>query len=201
MPLNAFDQELLASNLLGATTLEALYEKERLLVSVKMASLQNNPIEGQLDYTHLKAIHKYLFSEVYSWAGQDRYEANITAKFGKGSTLFTPYDKLPEVSKSLFDALKDEAYFKGQSKEILVESMATFMNGLNILHPFREGNGRVQRIFMQYLANNAGYSLRFDAVTSHEMVRASIEGVHGNLLPWIEIFSNSLSTPITKVEK
>ena len=52
MPLNAFDQELLASNLLGATTLEALYKKERLLVSAKMASLQNNPIEGQLDAFH-----------------------------------------------------------------------------------------------------------------------------------------------------
>jgi cell filamentation protein len=192
MTLNSFDKELISSNLLGATNLEELHRKEKLLTNTKMLSIQENPIEGNLDYVHLKAIHKFLFSEVYSWAGQDRYDAHITAKFGKDTTLFTPYEKLPSVSKILFDALSDEKYFKGQDKIKFIESASTFMNGLNILHPFREGNGRVQRIYMQYLAKNAGYELNFENISSEEMVQASIEGAQGNLLLLKEIFTKSL---------
>jgi len=192
MPLNSFDKELISSNLLEATNLTELHRKEKLLTNTKMLLLQENPINGNLDYMHLKAIHNFLFSEVYSWAGKDRYDANITAKFGKDSTLFTPYEKLPSVSKMLFDALKDENYFKGQTKVEFIESASIFMNGINILHPFREGNGRVQRIFMQYLANNAGYELNFEKISSEDMVQASIEGAQGNLISLSEIFTKSI---------
>ena len=192
MSLNSFDEELIASNLLGATNLQELHRKEKVLTNTKMLLLQSNPIEGNLDYDHLKDIHHFLFSEVYSWAGQDRYDANITAKFGKDTTLFTPYDKLPKVSQVLFDALRDENYFKGQAKDEFINSASIFMNGLNILHPFREGNGRVQRIFMQYLANNAGYMLNFEHLTVEEMVEASIHGAKGSLILLREIFMKSI---------
>jgi len=192
MSLNSFDKELIDSNLLGATNLHELYQKERLLTNTKMLLLQDTPIEGTLDYKHLKKIHHFLFLEVYSWAGKDRYDANITAKFGKDKTLFTPYEKLPYVAKILFNALKDEDYFKGQDKNEFIQSISIFMNGLNILHPFREGNGRVQRIFMQYLANNAGYVLNFEQITAKEMVESSIQGAKGNLLLLKKIFTKSL---------
>ena len=194
MPLNSFDQELISSNLLGATNLKELHRKEKLLTNTKMLLLQENPIDGNLDYRHLKVIHNFLFSEVYSWAGKDRYDANITAKFGKDTTLFTPCEKLPSVSKILFDSLRDENYFKGQTKVEFIESASTFMNGLNILHPFREGNGRVQRIYMQYLAENAEYELNFEKISSEEMVQASIEGAEGNLSLLKEIFTKSIYT-------
>ena len=189
---NEFDKELLSSSLLGVRTLKELYEKEKNITNVKMIMLNIEPIEGELDYRHLKEIHYFLFKEVYSWAGKDRYEANIGAKFGKGKTLFTPYEKLPMVSTLLFNALKDETYFKYQDKETFTKSASSFMNGLNILHPFREGNGRVQRIFMQYLATNAGYSLNFRNITYEEMRMASIKGANGNLVLMQRVFSKAL---------
>jgi len=192
MPENSFDKELIASNLLGATNLQELHQKEKVLTHTKMLMLKNKPIKGSLDYKHLKDIHRFLFSEVFTWAGQDRYDAHITAQFGKGSTLFTPYEKLPLVSKILFDTLKNENYFKGQNKEDFIESAAIFMNGLNILHPFREGNGRVQRIYMEYLANNAGYLLNFQGVTAEEMVTASIMGANGDTSLLEKIFSKAI---------
>jgi cell filamentation protein len=190
--LSEFDKELLASNLVKATTLEQLYNKEKILTSAKMIALNAMPIVGQLDYQHLKDIHRFLFEDVYSWAGQDRYEANITATFGKGTTHFTPYDKLPLVSAALFDALKDEAYFKGQTLDTFIKSAASFMNGLNILHPFREGNGRTQRVFMEYVSQNAGYVLNFCDITAYEMIKASIVGAQGNIYLMEEIFRKSL---------
>ncbi len=192
MPENSFDKELIASNLLGATNLQELHQKEKVLTHTKMLMLKDKPIKGSLDYKHLKDIHRFLFAEVFTWAGQDRYDAHITAQFGKGSTLFTPYEKLPLVSKILFDTLKNENYFKGQNKEDFIESAAIFMNGLNILHPFREGNGRVQRIYMEYLANNAGYLLNFQGVTAEEMVTASIMGANGDTSLLEKIFSKAI---------
>jgi len=187
-----FDRELLASNLLEAKTLEQLYEKEKILTNAKMIALENNSIVGYLDYSHLKNIHRYLFSDVYIWAGKDRYEADISADFGKGTTHFTSHDKLPEVSKLLFDALKDEKYFQGQDKNKFAKSAAVFMNGLNILHPFREGNGRVQRIFMEYVAKGAGFKLSFKNITAEEMLKASIVGAKGNVYLMEQIFRKSL---------
>jgi len=126
---NSFDKELLSSNLLGATNFEELYKKEKLLTNTKMIILEERPIGGHLDYQHLKSIHYFLFSEVYTWAGKDRYEANITAQFGKERTLFTSYEKLSSVSEGLFNALKEEKYFVGQVKIEFIKSISLFMNG------------------------------------------------------------------------
>ena len=189
---NSFDKELLDANLIGAKSLDELYEKESLLVGVKLAKIVYKPIDGALDYQHLKAIHKYLFEDIYTFAGLDRYEAKIFAKFGKGSTIFTPYEKIPKVSKTLFDALKDENYFKNQSKEEFIKSMAIFMNGLNLLHPFREGNGRTQRVFMQYLAIYNGYQLNFNDIDSQEMTMASVYGARGDMRLLEKIFQKGL---------
>ena len=88
--------------------------------------------------------------------------------------------------------MKDEDYFKGQTKEDFIESVSIFMNGLNILHPFREGNGRVQRIYMEYLATNAGFVLSFQNITADEMVAASIKGAKGDTSLFKRIFTKSI---------
>lgn len=93
----------------------------------------------------------------------------------------------------MFEALQDEVYFKGQTLDTFTKSAASFMNGLNILHPFREGNGRTQRIFMEYVAQNAGYVLSFRDISAHEMIKASIVGAQGNIYLMEEIFRKALS--------
>ena len=188
-----FDRELLSTNLLGATTLKALNKKEKIVTNAKMIVLHNNPILGDLDYAHLKEIHRFIFEDVYTWAGKDRYESGVVAVFAKGTTLFTAYEKLPAASEGLFNALKNEAFFQGTNIETFAKNAAIFMNGLNILHPFREGNGRVQRIFMEYAAQGAGYRLSFHKVSTQEMIQASIEGAKGQTLRMEKIFRHSLT--------
>lgn len=67
------------------------------------------------------------------------------------------------------------------------------MNGLNILHPFREGNGRVQRIFMEYVAKEAECTLSFKNITAQEMIKASINGAKGNVSAMVDIFHKSIT--------
>ena len=178
--LNDFDKELLSSNLLGAKNITELQEREKLISEIKTIEIKLSPLDGEFDYTHLKAIHRYIFEDIYSWAGLDRYEIDILGTFRKGNTLFTSGENLPMVAKTLFDALKEENYFCDLSKNEFIESLAIFMNGLNILHPFREGNGRVQRIFIEMLAQNAGFDLNLSVVSKDIMIQASIQGAKGN---------------------
>ena len=51
---------------------------------------------------------------------------------------------------------------------------------LNKLHPFREGNGRTQRLFLDAVAQQAGHELHFDVASRERMVQASVEANDGN---------------------
>lgn len=74
----------------------------------------------------------------------------------------------------MFNQLRLENYLQGLNQEDITQRLAYYLGELNVHHPFREGNGRVQRIFISDLANNAGYSLDFSNVSQEEMIKASI---------------------------
>ena len=176
-----FDKQLIASNLTGAKDLEELKQKETILSAIRSLELKQNPIKGEFDYAHLKNIHRHIFKDIYIWAGMDRYEIGLRGDFRKGDSFFTNGSRLPAAAKALFDELKKENYFKGLQREQYIKSFASFMNGLNILHPFREGNGRVQRIFLEELADYANWNLNLSRVSVNTMIQASIMAHKGNL--------------------
>ncbi|HHS6678195.1 TPA: Fic/DOC family protein [Campylobacter jejuni] len=166
IPKNDFDRQLLASNLVGATNLIELNKREREITLKKQLKLQLNPIKGNFDYQHLKDIHKALFEDVYTWAGQDRMQMGLKEKFAKyapnGAIInFVPGKELDKYSKIIFDEL--------------AKNLAKFMGEINALHPFREGNGRTQRIFLNELAKNAGYKLDLNLISKHKMIHACAE--------------------------
>ncbi len=73
---------------------------------------------------------------------------------------------------SVFDKLKtdnDLINYQGSVPYVL----AYYLSEINVLHPFREGNGRTQRLFVEYLADIAGYSDDFSNVLAKEMIIAS----------------------------
>lgn len=185
--LNDFDKELLSSNLVGAKNTDDLFNIERDITEMKHQLLRKTPIKGNFDYKHLKAIHKELFKDIYVWAGMDRYSIGYRDVFCKGSSEFTHGNILPEVAEGLFKALEKENYFKGLDREASIKSLASFLNGLNILHPFREGNGRAQRLFIEELAKNAGYSLNLSSVSQYTMIQASIQGVKNKNIKGFEM--------------
>jgi len=191
-PMSDFDKELLSSNITRAKDMEQLHLRENILTTLRTYAVKKVPIKGNFDYQHFKEIHKYLFQDVYVWAGMDRYDIGIRGMFRKGDSYFTPGDKLPQVAASLFGALEEENFFQGLEKEPFIKSIASFFNGLNILHPFREGNGRTQRIFVEHLANNAGYHLDLSKVSKSVMIQASIQGSKGNVKGFEIIMKNAI---------
>lgn len=84
------------------------------------------------------------FQDLYDWAGQLR-----TVDISKGSTRFCNVQRIePEASK-LLAKMAMANYFVGLPRNQLIESLADFYNELNVIHPFREGNGRVSRLFFR----------------------------------------------------
>ena len=95
----------------------------------------------------LKKIHKIMFGWLYSWAGQIRdYELT------KGETEFLEYSRIKFGIEEIDEKMKQLA-----SKKALENTDYAFLlDRLNYLHPFREGNGRSSKLFLQAFAANHG---------------------------------------------
>lgn len=147
--------------------LEELHQAERELTAFSIAYLELDPISGNLDLKHLQKIHHGIFEDIYDWAGKFR-RVNIS----KG-TLFCLYENIEEFGNQIFNQLKAENYLLNCPEDTFTEKLAYYFGEINMLHPFREGNGRAQRLFIQYLAGICGYDVHFTGISHQEMIEAS----------------------------
>lgn len=147
----------------------ALQEAEALATYVNASRLEQCPLEGVFDFAHYKAIHRFLFSDLYDWAGQTR-----TVNLSKKGTDFCPAGEIEPQAKLIFDRLKEQNYFKGLSHDAFVEELTDFYCTTNYLHPFREGNGRTQRAFLTQLIRSAGHDLNWSEVDGDLLMIATI---------------------------
>lgn len=151
--------------------------------------LQKQGITGKFDAAHLKAIHKFLFQDVYDWAGEFR-----DIQIFKGLTEFMAPENIQSELDSLCADIRDKNYFRGLSKYAAADGLADAMCRLNQIHPFREGNGRTQRLFMEQMALNAGYILDFSQVSENAMRNASFfASVRGDSRPMQCLFAGNMT--------
>ena len=73
--------------------------------------------------------------------------------------------------------LKKKNYLEGLDKKELAIKLAYYLAELNVLHPFREGNGRTNREFIRQLALKNGYKLDLKKVKAEQILEASIESI------------------------
>jgi cell filamentation protein len=173
-------------NKFNITDEEKLKDMERQITSVRAAQILKDPVKGLFDENHLKAIHKHLFQDLYSWAGEFR-KVNIS----KGNP-FCLFQYIPDQLNNLFKELKNEAYLSLLDENDLAARLAYYLGELNAIHPFREGNGRTQRIFIMELALKNGYILDLSNIEKKEMIRASVQSFALNYGPMKDIIKKSL---------
>ena len=119
---------------------------ERKLVLLKLYTLRQNKNIGNFDIHHFLSIHKFLFEDIYPFAGKIRSE-----DIAKDNFRFAKWEYIEDQLRELFDKLaKDD--LKYLSKKEISKKLAYYMSELNVLHPFREGNGRTIREFIRELA-------------------------------------------------
>ena len=122
-------------NKLGITSSPELAEAEERISKKKAMSLFENGILETLEagtFASLKIIHKYLFEDIYDFAGELR-----TVNIAKGNFRFAPLMYL-EAALANIDKMPQSTF------DEIVEKYVE----MNIAHPFREGNGRSTRIWL-----------------------------------------------------
>lgn len=77
-------------------------------------------------------------------------------------------------ANEIFGKLKSDNFLNGISREDFVKKAAYYVSEINALHPFCEGNGRVQREFVLELALHQGYSVHFADICEKEILSDSI---------------------------
>lgn len=151
-----------------------LKEAELLLTSQRLTELQAHPLPGNFDLAHLREIHRYIFQDLYEFAGKIR-EVNIS----KGNFLFASAQHIVPNANKLFTDLAKENLLMGLDLDSFSKRSAHYMAELNVIHPFSEGNGRAIREFIRALALlKSHYVIKWDAVSGEELLKASIKSVH-----------------------
>jgi cell filamentation protein len=124
---------------------------------------------GRLSVTHYCRIHHHLFQDVYRWAGKYR-----TVRLSKAGSMFCYPEHIDREMTRLFGALKDDGFLRELEPDQFASGAARFLSELNAIHPFREGNGRMQSTFLVLVAHQAGHSLDLDRLDPNTMLAAMI---------------------------
>ena len=173
-------------NKLGIRDETMLANAEASIVLAKASFLDQHPINGGYDFEHYKQIHHYLFCDLYDWAGEIR-KVNVSKK----GTSFVPADEIAACAAACFERLSGFSSI-GLSKHELAMEVADFYSTVNMLHPFREGNGRTQRIFFKQWIQHLGYALDLTNVDADEFMIATIQAAHGVMDMLIDFFEKSI---------
>lgn len=156
-------------NKMGIRDMEQLGRMEKRLTMLRILELVDKPIQGKFDLKHLQTIHKYIFQDVYEWAGKIR-----KVDIAKGN-MFCNVKFIESQAAEIFGKLKEENYLESLDEKEISVRLAYYFSEINALHPFREGNGRCQREFIRALAFHAGYVINFANVSREEMLKASTD--------------------------
>lgn len=184
-------------NKLGAKDAATLSRKEAHLTGGRLQLIETEGPKGPFSFERLKESHRYIFQDVYDWAGKSR-----EIELSKEGSKFEARAMIEPRAKQIFGQLARDKELRGLSREAFAEKAADLMGAINQLHPFREGNGRAQRAFLSDLARDAGHELQFKVVSRERMIQASIESSAGRPEMMRRLFSE-ISDParVAKLEK
>jgi cell filamentation protein len=166
-------------NLADITDADDLLFFESAAVIKRANELEAQPIAVR-DAKTLLDIHRYLFQDVYHWAGRKR--SVEISKQGKPFFLTAYFDNGFAYIDTLILEYRKTA---PADKPKLAERLAVLLDNINYLHPFREGNGRTQREFIRILALEKGYTLNLNPPDNLDVyeryMSGTIEGDVGKL--------------------
>lgn len=128
-------------------------------------------IKGMDDFAK---IHRFLFGDIYDWAGKLR-----NYYLTKADTDFMP----PSAFDTAFTNIQQQLDEIKATKKPSVAQYVKLLDSLNYLHPFREGNGRTTRLFIQLLAANHHQYIEY-----HQQTQEIINALNNSNLKKLQQF-------------
>lgn len=163
-------------NKLNIRDLRELKDVEEKFVAIKQLVLLQKPIPGRFTINHLLRIHRFLFEDVYPFAGHIRRE-----QISKGETLFFPPDLIKLELRRVFGEIHETGMLQEKKPQSQIQHLSHVMAELNIIHPFREGNGRSIREFIRCMAQVYGLTLNWGNADQNTMMDVAIASVYDDM--------------------
>lgn len=123
---------------------------------------------------------------MFEWAGEIR-----TVDISKGSTRFCTCQRIEQEAIIQFSRIPK--LINIDSTEELITIIADIFCELNIIHPFREGNGRTQRFFFEELFFFLGLNVEWPDISKDKWIQANIQGYNGDIKPLAQILTDATS--------
>ena len=143
-------------NLADITDPDVLLFFESGAVAKRIQELYEKPIKIK-GADSLLSIHRHLFQDVYSWAGEKR-----KVEISKAGKQFFPTTHFDNAFRFIDTLISDYKNISKEDKLQIAEKLAEILDNVNYLHPFREGNGRTQREFLRLLVTEKGLTLNLN---------------------------------------
>ena len=170
-------------NKLGITDPAVLADAEARIVSIRDVEAARTTIAGDYGLGHLQRFHRFLFRDVYDWAGTTR-----TVDISKPGARFCHWRYIDDQVSALLSELARDGNLVGLTTDAFVDALAHYSGEINVLHPFREGNGRTSRAFLRQLAAAAGFQLDWSELSRAANIDACRSHLHtGDLTDLIEV--------------
>lgn len=169
-------------------------DEELAIAEVELTELAVEEIEldaPPYDLDYFQSLHQQVFEDIYEWAGEPR-----SIDMSKGTTRFCTCKRIAPEANKLFQQLAGENYYEDYEREAFVSAIAELYIELNMVHPFREGNGRVQRLLFEHIIINAGFEFDLEGITQQEWVAANIAGVSRDYGPMTALFDRCIGAQL-----
>lgn len=162
-------------NLAGVEDAEVLADREAQASTLRLAQLAEIGLDGAYDLDHLQQFHRFIFQDIYAWAGELR-----SVPLAKPGSMFALPEHIESYATDVLRQLAEEQHLRGLSRDQFAQRLTHYYAEINAVHPFREGNGRAQRAFLRQLALDAGRTLAWEHLEAQLLVDASQRSFHGD---------------------
>lgn len=162
-------------NKLGIRDADQLEVFERRLAMQRTA--EGAPTDD-FDVKHLRAIHRHLFQDIYDWAGELR-----TVEIAKGGSQFQFQRFIGAWMADVHRRLVDHNFLRRLSRDDFARGASVIIGDVNYVHPFREGNGRTQLLYLEQLATRAGHPFPLRRIERDQWMEASRASHGGDYTP------------------
>jgi cell filamentation protein len=182
-------------NILNIVDKEELFNVELVMTAKRIDELAQNPIAIK-NISSLFDIHKYIFQDVYEWAGHPR-----KVEISKGGRQFFPVSHFPNAMAFINGQLSEFQSIPASDINKLSFKLAGILDSVNFFHPFREGNGRSQREFLKSLSLSKGLNFTFDKYKNINIYKRYLEGtINGDINALQKLISENI-IPIEYTDK
>ena len=169
---NCYKGTNILKNYEGIQDFDHLQSFELAMVSYR---LEQDLPQGNFDINHILKVHHHLFQDVYPFAGKIR-KVRIAKN---GNSFCYPEYIETELAKivSQLSLIKENI---PNNIDELAKQLASVLSNLNAIHPFREGNGRTQTVFISMFSDFIGYPWDFERLEAETYLNAMVSSFAGD---------------------